>query len=71
MMYGFGMGFFWLLVVALVVVGVVWAVRNSGAWQRPPELPPPADPRRILDERLARGEIDEEEYRRRRDTLSR
>ena len=28
-----------------------------------------ADPKRILDERFARGEIDEEEYRKRRDVL--
>jgi putative membrane protein len=29
------------------------------------------DPKRILDERFARGEIDEEEHRKRRDILQR
>jgi putative membrane protein len=35
--------------------------RRAGAW--------PGTPRRLLDERYARGEIDEEEYRRRREVL--
>jgi uncharacterized membrane protein len=38
-----------------------WARHDSGS---------PGDARRILDERLARGEIDPEEYRRLRDLIS-
>lgn len=55
----------------VVVVGAVWLVRRS----RPA---PPTSPgshsadsaRRILDERFARGEIAEDEYRQRRAALS-
>jgi len=64
--WGWGMGVGSLLFLALIVVGVVLlAQRPSG--QAPPRGQDSA--RRILDERLARGEIDEEEYRRRRRTL--
>jgi putative membrane protein len=49
---------------------VVWAVSAlSGRDARGRNGPSPA--RHILDERFARGEIDEEEYRRRRDELER
>ena len=59
---------FWGVIVAVVIVAVGWPSRrradDSGS------KPPPRDPSlRILDERFARGEIDEEEYRRRRDVL--
>ena len=76
----------WVLMITLMVLfwvaiaaAVVWLVRST---QRsaphpypPPQLPPappaPIDPaRRILDERFARGEISEEEYRHRRDVLA-
>lgn len=62
---------------AAIVVGIVALVRSrptvhSGGHPWPPAQPPAAGPdmaRRILDERFARGEIDEDEYRRRRDVL--
>jgi putative membrane protein len=60
-------GLLMLIVLALAVVGVVALVRASrdGSLtfnrQRPDQ---------ILDERFARGEIDIEEYTRRRDLLS-
>jgi len=60
------MGIGWLVFLAAIVVIVVLLVRQSGnrggsgARSRPEDL---------LAERLARGEIDEEEYRRRRDAL--
>lgn len=64
--WGWGMGLGSLLFVALIVVGIVLVLRQ----------PPPGEPRgggtsarQILDERFARGEIDQEEYRRRRATL--
>lgn len=46
---------------------IVWAIWYfvSGMTGRPAEPPPASsDAKRILDERLARGEIDPEEYRR-------
>ena len=48
---------FWGVVVALVV----WAVRTLRPAQHGPE--------RVLADRFARGEIDDDEYRRRRDAL--
>ena len=51
---------------------VIWAIWYFvTAVTRRPEEPPQAnsDPTRILDERLARGEIDAEEYRHLRDVL--
>ncbi len=73
---GVGMVLFW----GLVIVGIVLLVRWAGGWNRheqvpPPPGPPPAAPappdqaQRLLDERFARGEIDEDEYRRRREVL--
>jgi len=53
-----------LLLSAVIVVAVVLARR----WQQPPTQDDTA--RRILDERFARGEIDQEEYERRRDALT-
>lgn len=48
---------FWGVVAALVV----WAVRAL--------RPAPHAPERVLADRFARGEIDDDEYRRRRDAL--
>jgi putative membrane protein len=53
---------FWMVLIG----GVLWAMslmRRSG----PPSVPRGA--RAVLDERYARGEIDTEEYRQRRDAL--
>ena len=59
-----GMLAFWVL----VIVGIVWLVRNAaaggGAVKR-------ASAREVLDERLARGEIDIDEYDRRLAALTR
>ncbi|WP_448809857.1 SHOCT domain-containing protein [Agromyces bauzanensis] len=73
--YGYGAWWMWipgllltLLVVAGIVVLIVLAVRSSG---RPHDMRP-ADhdaARRILDERLARGEITPEQYRELHSTL--
>jgi putative membrane protein len=77
MMYGNGMGWFWVWPLLLVVgVGlVVWAVVRASATGNPGATgypgapgnagaPPPADrPREILRERFARGEITEEQLR--------
>lgn len=45
------------------VIWAVWALLATGG-RRPGDVRPPADARTILDERLARGEIDGEEYQR-------
>lgn len=61
-------GLLWLLVIAGIVALVAWLVvrasQSGGAATRSTD-----QARRILAERFARGEIDEEEYIRRRDLL--
>ncbi|WP_446218092.1 SHOCT domain-containing protein [Micromonospora sp. IBHARD004] len=58
----------WSLLGLAVLVALFWlAVRLAGG-QLGGAMPSSA--RRILDERYARGEIDEEEYRRRRAGLT-
>lgn len=52
---------FWIAVIALVV----WAVRSAATTGRPD----PDQALRILDERFARGEIDQQEYEERRRIL--
>lgn len=59
---------FWGVIVAVVIVAVGWPSRRR-ADDSAPNTPPRDPSLRILDERFARGEIDEEEYRRRRDVL--
>ncbi len=57
----FGMGGFWIL-VALLAVALVRRGRPIG--------PESTDPREILERRLARGEIEVEQYQQRLDALS-
>lgn len=77
-MMAIGMG----LLLILLIVGIVVLVRYLGRTQTHPVMPPPhaSAPHytaphytaaQILAERFARGEIDEEEYRRRLDTINR
>jgi putative membrane protein len=60
-----------ILLLTLVVLAFLALFRGTGSFRGPAEQ----DRRRrssadeILDERFARGEIDEEEYRRRREAL--
>jgi putative membrane protein len=56
-----GMLFFWGLLIVLAAVAYR-ALTGRGAEGQGP-APSTADPRRILAERFARGEIDEDEYR--------
>ncbi len=67
--WGFGMMFMSLLFLALIVVGVVLVVRSFSHGQAPTR----SNGSRaldILDERFARGEIDQQEYEERRRTLT-
>jgi putative membrane protein len=83
MMFWYGGGWAWwqaglMWVAVIVFLGLlIWAIYAlaTGATRRPGsrargEGPPGDDARRILDERLARGEIDTDEYRRLRDALA-
>lgn len=53
---------------SLVVFGVV-AIFRGDRESRTTQVPRERDPLQILDERFARGEIDDDEYRARRDAL--
>jgi putative membrane protein len=65
----------WIVMVAMMVVfwgAVAWVIvtliRQNGSRPPTPDAGGP-DPGRTLDERFARGEIDDDEYKRRRDVL--
>jgi putative membrane protein len=74
-MIGPTMGWMWvwpvLIVVGLLVIGYVGVRLAQGRQSTSPTGSDPSGSaaRRILDERYARGEIDDEEYQRRRDLL--
>jgi putative membrane protein len=53
---------FWVLLIAVIVVLMRWLDRSG---QRPTEPPTAPSAEQILADRLARGQIDETEYRRR------
>jgi putative membrane protein len=60
---------FWGLIIAALVLGIRWLLRADQRNRVPPA--PPADtPLEALRHRYAKGEIDEEEYERRRKTLT-
>jgi putative membrane protein len=73
MMNGYAMsGWGWLLMTlgmlgfwALVAVLALALLRRPG----PPDQQPPPNPEEVLAERLARGELDPDEYRQRLQTL--
>jgi putative membrane protein len=71
---GGGYGGMWIGPIFLIVIlgAAVWAastfISRGGAGTPPSRTDKTA--RDILDERFARGEIDEDEYRRRRDALN-
>ena len=73
-----GMGLMMTVLAVLVVAAVVLVVRATIGPQKtttslPPETPTntprDSEPQRVLDERFARGDIDEGEYVARRDLL--
>lgn len=79
-----GMLGIWVVLIAVLVFAIVWSVRASRtpreAWTVPPAAPAPGSggatgrvtgsAEQILAERLARGEIDAEEYRTRLEALT-
>lgn len=72
MMNSAGMGLFWLwpLLVAVGVVLLGYVIVRARAGARTEDRSQGRDEaRRVLDERFALGEIDEQEYRRRRSVL--
>ena len=66
--FGFGGGFMWLFWILLIVV-VVWALKATAFSDRNDRVvdKPPLE---ILQGRFARGEIDEEEFERKRRLLN-
>ena len=74
----YGMGhsnWIWMLLVMVLLWGVlaivVLAVLGNRRHHHPRgRIPPQSDALKILDERLARGEIDAEEYRIRKSVLA-
>ena len=58
---------FWALVITAIVLAVRYLVGAAGPHNRPGAGPTPAGNRAedVLAERYARGEIDDDEYRRR------
>ncbi|MBI4932742.1 MAG: SHOCT domain-containing protein [Actinobacteria bacterium] len=76
---GFGWGWIPMAMMMLLVWGsVVWLgvalLRRAGTHEHPaatgPAAPPAPNPQQILAERLARGEIEPDDYRTRLETLT-
>ena len=55
---------FWVAVITAIVLAIRYLVGSGGARGGPPRYEPPR-PEDMLAGRFARGEIDEDEYRRR------
>ena len=67
--WGFGMGLgMWVFWILLIVV-IVAVVRMIGSGSGSPPTTPDKSPMEILKARYARGEIDDEEFNRRRHEL--
>ena len=60
---------FWGLIITALVLGIRWLIRADRRGQQPPAAATP-DPLEVLRHRYAKGEIDEEEFDRRRKTLT-
>ncbi len=73
---GYNSGFSWwmmggeVLVAALVIAGIIFAVMFAVRRPEPASAASGIDARAILEGRLARGEIDEQEFQRRTSLLS-
>ena len=60
---------FWGLIITALVLGIRWLIRADRRGQQPPPAAT-MDPLEVLRHRYAKGEIDEEEFERRRKTLT-
>lgn len=68
--FGFGGGFmilWWIVIIAVVVMVVKWLVSSNGAAGRSDRENTAME---ILKERYARGEIDEQEFQKRKRELT-
>ena len=70
MMYGLGGWWMWIIGPAMIVL-VVWLVASLARDTTAQSSHQTDAPRRILDDRLARGEIDRDEYLERLTVLER
>jgi putative membrane protein len=61
---------FWVAIIALIVVAVRWLIRQERRSTDGESLPRAEDPLEILRRRYAAGDIDDEEFQRRRKTLT-
>ncbi|CAM3865903.1 SHOCT domain-containing protein [Alkalicoccus chagannorensis] len=72
---GWLMNLFWLLVAALIIAGIVLLIKaiasagDQGTSAPPEQEYPKEESRKILEERYARGEINEEEFERKKAKL--
>lgn len=76
MMWNWGYGQWWMgllmiLFWAGVIALIVWAIRSAGDRSRDQDQNGSDQALRILERRYAQGEIDDEEFQRRRDLLGR
>jgi putative membrane protein len=69
--WAFGMMLISLVFLALIVVGIVFVVRSFSEGGRTAPRPQGNRALDILDERFARGELDQKEYEERRRILTR
>ncbi len=65
--YGFLSIFFWILVIAAIVLLVLWLVRKAPHWQQTRVEESAMD---ILKKRYARGEINREEFEEKKKIIS-
>jgi putative membrane protein len=66
--WGWTLGFIGMIAFWGLIIWAVWYFVTSGT-RRPDQTPRQGQAQQILDERLARGEIDSEEYQRLRALL--
>ena len=69
--WGWTMMVLWTMLLVLLAAGIIWALLAAGHPASTHETQPPSSKsaRELLDERLAKGEIDTDEYQQRRRAL--